>query len=330
MGRSRHAMPMTSWTLPTGLPLLDETFPLALDRPFTLSQATQAGLPVHRMRLLLERGLVRRVLKGVYVAAQTTDSLLLRASALALVVPHAAVVTDWSACWLWSGIDAPGDRGRPVTLTVCHRHRHTRLRNTLTTGGARSFRPSDVVRVDGVNVTTPLRTAWDLGRLAHRDRAIGAMDALLRHGGFTIGELVDGVERFKGMRGVVQLRSLAPLVDGRAESPGESVLRLRWLDLPSLPPPTPQVPVTVGDTVVYRVDLGVPELRYGCEYDGEDYHADRDADRARRDDLSRRFGWQVDGVRKQHVFGATRNVEEVLYRGVERARRALGVPTYLL
>jgi hypothetical protein len=148
-------------------------------------------------------------------------------------------------------------------------------------------------------------------------------------GTFTVGELLDGASRFRGMRGVRQLRELAPLTDPRSESPGESTLRLRWLDLPTLPPPTPQVPVMIGGVQIYRIDLGVPELRYGCEYDGQEHHstpADREHDEARRDDLRRRFGWHVDSVRKENVFGATRDVEEVLQRGIRRARRAMGLP----
>ena len=96
--------------------------------------------------------------------------------------------------------------------------------------------------IEGVVTTTLLRTALDLGRLAHRDLAIGALDALLRHGEFSSEELLDGVARFRGQRGVVQLRALAPLTAPRAESPGESVLRLRWLDIPNRPRPRPQGP----------------------------------------------------------------------------------------
>ncbi len=319
---------MTDWTLPLGLPLLEGSFPLDLHRPFTLRQAAERGLSVHQIRTLARRGLIRRMLKGVYVATQAVDGRPLRAAALSLVVPHTAVVTDWSACWFWTGVDAAGDHLRTPPLTVFHRHPHTRLRNRLSEGGARSFRPSDVARIGGVQVTTPLRTAWDLGRLVHRDRAIGGMDALLRHGGFTHEELLEGVQRFKGMRGVIQLRTLAPLVDARSESPGESTLRLRWIDLPSLPRPTPQVPVIVDDVEVYRLDLAVPELRYACEYDGADWHTDELFDDARRSDLRDRFGWDVDAVRRTNVFGARRDVEEVLTRGVARARRALGASTY--
>jgi hypothetical protein len=307
--------------------LLDDGFPLPLDRPFTLAQALATGVTHHRVRVLEESGLIRRVLKSVYVAAQAADDITLRTRAIALVVPHAAVVTDWTACWFWTGLLSPGGHTRVAPLNVFHPARHSRLRNDLCASGARSFRPSDLTVVAGLRLTTPLRTALDLGRLAHRDSAIGALDALLRHGTFERQQLVEAVDRFRGMRGVVQLRALAPLVDARAESPGESTLRLRWLDLPSLPAPTPQVSISVAGVEVYRIDLGVPELRYGCEYDGEEHHTtaqDRLHDQRRRADLLQRFGWRVDGVRRKNVYGATRDVEEVLRTGIRDARRALG------
>ena len=309
-------------------PLLDRSFPLPVDRPFTLRQALDAGLTRHQLRVLEQEAFVRRVLRGVYAPAQVADSLPFRTRALRLVVPEDAVVTDWTACWLHIGLLAPGQHVELPPLSVFRRAGHDRLRNELCRSGERTFSDRDLTHVGGLTVTTPLRTAWDLGRLVHRDRAIGALDALLRHGSFTRAELVGGVERFRGMRGVVQLRALAPLADPRSESPGESTLRLRWLDLTSLPPPTPQVSITVGGVEVYRLDLGVPELRFGCEYDGEAFHLDAAADRARRADLRERFGWEVVGVRRANLFGSTRDVEEILSEGIYRARRALGRPTY--
>jgi hypothetical protein len=314
----------------TTMPLLDQRFPLPLDQPFTLHQAREAGLTTHRLRRLAEQGFLRRLLKGVYVASQAVDSPFLRAAALALVVPHHVVVTDWSACWCWTGIDAPGDHLRPPPLAVSHRNPHHRLRNDLTSGGARRLEPSEVVLLGGILVTTPLRTACDLGRLQHRDRAFGGMDALARAGGFTAAHLVEQCEQLKGRRGIVQLRQLAPWVDARSESPGESVLRLRWLDLSTLPPPTPQVSILVGGVEVYRVDLGVPELRFGMEYDGVEFHLDEQADVARRTDLDRRFGWSVEGVGREQVFGPSRDVEGRLIRGIAQARRRLGNPTYVV
>ncbi len=308
-------------------PLLDASCGLPVDRPFTVQTAELAGVSRQRLRTLERWSLVRRLVRGVYAAAQVPDSVTLRARAIALVVPTHAVATDWTACWVHTGIDRAGAHLREPELTVFRPVGHDRLRNGLCDSGERTFARGDVWFVDGLAITSPLRTAWDLGRLAPRDRAIGALDALLRHGTFERDELVDGLPRFKGMRGVVQLRALAPLADPRSESPGESTLRLRWLDLTSLPRPTPQVPV--GD---YRVDLGVPELRYGCEYDGAAFHGPEHErqDHARREDLALRFAWDVDAVRRGQVFGPTRDVERILYDGVDRARKALGRPTYLV
>jgi hypothetical protein len=173
-----------------------------------------------------------------------------------------------------------------------------------------------------------LRTACDIGRLFHRDRAIGALDALLRHGSFDQDHLLSELDRFRGMRGVVQLRHLAPLADPRAESPGESTLRLRWLDQTTLPPPTPQISIAVQGVELYRIDLGVEELRYGCEYDGAEFHGQgqRERDLARREDLMTRFGWDVDGVRRENLFGPARDVEEILQAGIRRSRLRAGLP----
>jgi hypothetical protein len=309
-------------------PLLDDSFPLPVDQPFSLQQALDAGLTRHQLRMLEKDVLVRRVVKGVYVAVQVPDSRSLRGRALLLLTPRHCVGADWTACWVWTGLLPPnGHRGEPAP-SIFRQAGHARLRNGICTSGERSFLPEDLTAVDGLTLTTPIRTAWDLGRLAHRDQAIGAIDALLRLGDFSKAQLVGGVERFKGERGVVQLRELAPKGDPRSESPQESTLRLRWLDLPHLPPPTPQVRILVAGIEVYRLDLGVPELLYGCEYDGDEFHGEdvADNDEARRKDLRRRFGWEVDAVRKTNLYGARRDVEEILVRGILRARRRLGRP----
>ena len=58
-------------------------------------------------------------------------------------------------------------------------------------------------------MTTPLRTALDLGCVLNRRDALAAMDALARAYGFTSHDLVASLPRFAGRRGVVQLRELA-------------------------------------------------------------------------------------------------------------------------
>jgi hypothetical protein len=126
---------------------------------------------------------------------------------------------------------------------------------------------------------------------------------------------------------VVQLRHLAPLADARAESPGESTLRLRWWDETELPRPTPQIPILLDGVAVYWIDLGVEELQYGCEYDGEEFHGPEHQahDRARRSDLRQRFDWDVDAARRKNVYGPTRDIEEMLHAGIRRTRLRRGL-----
>ncbi len=308
-------------------PLLDDAFPLPLDRPFTNRQAASAGVDRRMLWRLLRSGHVRRLLRGVYVAAQCPETLDLRVSAVALVAPGDAVVTDWTACWLWTGVLPPNADLDVPPVNIFRPAGGNRLRNGLCASGERTFAVGQVVRLGPLWVTTPLRTAWDLGRLSHRDIAIGGIDALARVPGFDLDLFVSGTEIFRGQRGVRQLRFLAPLADPRSESPGESTLRLRWLDLTTLPRPESQVPILdPSGREVARIDLGLPGLCYGCEYDGEMFHSsdgDRDHDDQRREWLLREYGWVVESVRKEDVYGHQRDVERILLEGVREARRTL-------
>ncbi len=66
----------------------------------------------------------------------------------------------------------------------------------------------------------------------------------------------NGSEGSDGSRPCV---SLAPLADGRAESPPESILRLYWIDA-GLPRPVPQLEVWVDGLLIARLDLGNLEI----------------------------------------------------------------------
>ena len=82
------------------LTLLGSDFPLDLDRPFTYAMARTAGISRRSIAELVEKGLLRRLLRGVYAAAQAPDTQLLRAQAIQLVAPEGCIVTDESAGWL--------------------------------------------------------------------------------------------------------------------------------------------------------------------------------------------------------------------------------------
>ena len=308
--------------------LLDAGFPLPLDGPFTARAASTSGVPPRTLSRLVESGHLRRPVQGVYVAAQCPDTRELRARVMSLVAPPGSVVCDWTAAWYWTGVDHPAAHTGVPAPDVFKFRGHDRIRNGLAKSGERWFLPPDVVPFEGdLMVTTPLRTAWDLGRFARRIVAIGGMDALARTAAFSVSELVAGVERFRGQRGVVQLRHLAPMVDGRSESPGESALRLRWLEAGALPLPECQIQVVDGGgTELYRLDLGVRELLFAAEYDGERWHSSAEQvahDLRRRAVLRDEFGWHVEVFRREDVFGHGETASARLLSAVREARRTL-------
>jgi hypothetical protein len=306
---------------------------LDLTQPFTTRMASAAGLNDRRLARIVETGLLRRPLLGVYHSATLADGLDLRIACLRLVVPDGCVVTDRTAGWLHGAAmtQAPNSHVEVPRVTVFHEP-GKRLRNALTASGERRLRSRDVEEVAGLRVTTPLRTACDLGRLVHRDAAFASLDALLRLGRFSHDELLIEVERFKGYRGVRQLRAFAPLADPGAESFGESVLRLRWYDAGMVVRPETQLHVVRPATGQFAfLDVGAREVRYAAEYDGARFHgSDREAhDNERRAWLRDETGWSVDVFRRDDVFGHGQSAIARLRAGLARAKlRARAGSTY--
>lgn len=278
---------------------------LPSDRPFTTRMANEAGVTGRTLAKLVTAGLLRRPIKGVYLATEAGDSLALRAACLRLCAPEDAVVVDRHAGWLLGAemILAPGEHLalRPVSLFLPAGR--GRLRNVLSSSGERTFRPDDTTEIHGVRVTTPLRTAWDLGRVRWTSEAIAGLDAMHRLQAYEVGEFLDGIERFRGQRWVTTLRTIGPLADGRSESPPESILRLRCIEASF--PVTPQVEVRRGAELLGRLDLGNEQLMAGVEYDGAEWHTSPKQlahDRDRRTDL-REAGWLIDAFTKVDLFG---------------------------
>ena len=291
-------------------------------QPFTTADALAAGMTYRARAELVSRGFVRRPLRGVYLPAHVEDTLDVRVACLRLVVPADAVVTDRTAGWLHgaSMVLAPNEHlvTPPVTMFQAPGRR---LRNKLADSGERRLLRRDVQVIGGVQVTTPLRTACDLGRLNHRDGALASLDALLRLGRFSHDDLLLEVGRFRGYRGVRQLRAFAPLADAGAESYAESALRLRWIDA-GLPRAETQISLrSPGGLELARLDLGLERWRYAAEYDGQLHHGpDRSHhDSARRSMVEEEFGYTIDVFRREDVFGRAQHATETLGR---RARLA--------
>ncbi len=156
--------------------------------------------------------------------------------------------------------------------------------------------PHETVAVDGVVVTTPARTAFDIGRRTpSRLQAVQRLDALANSTDVKVADVQAVIAEHTGARGLVRLRAVLPLIDGGAESPQETWTRLVLIDA-GLPKPQTQIRVfdDYGDFVA-RIDLGYEQLRVGVEYDGPQHWTDP-AQRAR--DIERStalldLGWTI-------------------------------------
>ena len=98
----------------------------------------------------------------------------MRIAALRLVVPDGCFVVDRTAAWLHGApmVLAPNDHLQPPKVSMFKHADAGRLRNELARSGERTVLPRDLMDVGGLCVTTPLRTALDLGRFLSRDQAL--------------------------------------------------------------------------------------------------------------------------------------------------------------
>lgn len=277
--------------------------PLLSGGPFAYANARDSGLSRHDLAVLVRDHVLRRMLRGVYVSTELEDSVELRVAALRLVIGAHVVVCGRTAAWL-HGIDAFAYAELEVLPAVetCVQPDRGRLRRRGCVGGRRELDAGDVMAVGQVQVTTPLRTAVDLGMRLSRRSGLAMFDAFLHCGFFNRTALQNELCRFRGHRGVIQLRQLVAMADGRSESPGESWIRLEMLD-DGLP--TPELQLVVGGRAepIFRLDLAYAKHRVCIEYDGIEFHDSKEQqahDDARREWL-RRHGWIIILVRKEDL-----------------------------
>lgn len=274
--------------------------PALCNVPFTAQQACGAGVSTKQLHGLAHAGMVRRVLRGVYVSTDLPDTLILRAKAASLVVSPFGVLCDRSAAWV-HGVDTFAYRELEILppLETFVLRDLPRIRRTGIVGGRRDLAARDVMDVVGIRVTTPLRTALDLGCSLGRRDALAGLDGFMRLHGVTLDDLRFELPRYFRRRGVIQLRHLIAVASPKAESPGESWTRMAMIDV-GLPQPELQFEIHHAGRVIYRLDLAYPKHKICVEYDGREFHEAperRRADAQRREWL-RRHGWTVIVVTK--------------------------------
>ena len=166
-----------------------------------------------------------------------------------------------------------GPRTAPVDLVVGRRRVRPRpglrIRQDV-------LAPTEIESVDGLLVTTALRTAWDLVREVDAVEGVVALDALARVGRFDPRELLALLGPRPRVRGARKIADAVARADPRAGSPPETRVRLALLDN-DVPAPVPQLEVCDGEGwFVGRVDLGWKEAKVAAEYQGDHHRTDRD------------------------------------------------------
>jgi hypothetical protein len=233
--------------------------PALRGKVFRGSAAVRSG---RLTRAQLRTSAWRRVFPDVYACASLAVTHRISALAAAGVLMPDAVLSGRSAATLWGvPLASPAD---DVELTVPVTCRSGAVRGVQVS--RRSLAASDITRRDGVALTTPLRTALDLGRITPFDEAVVAIDRFLRTGLVRLEDLRASAASMSGP-GCRQVRRAVTSADGLAGSPPETRLRLA-LGRSRLPAPVAQFVVRDGGGFIARVDFAWPEHRVALEYEG--------------------------------------------------------------
>jgi hypothetical protein len=283
-------------------------------RPFTLAQAKAAGLS----RASLQGSQWRNLFRGVWVHVDLPDTRETRLAAVRLVLPLGYFICGLTAAWIY-GIDVQ-DRRADLVWMGCRTGRRLRARfgclvREITVDDA------DLQLVDGVLMTTPLRTVFDCGRWLPVVEGTVVADAISHSGAITLDELTAYTRSHRALRGIRSLDAVLDLMDPKSESPMETRVRVLVVRAGI---PRPESQVVIRDPAggfVARADLGYREQRVALEYDGAVHWEQRRADDRRRDAM-RALGWTVIVVSREDYYDDPDNI----LRMVRKALKPLADP----
>jgi very-short-patch-repair endonuclease len=233
--------------------------------PFLGTEAIAAGV-LTKHTLLNQHD---RVYRNVYLQRDVEFSAATRAVAAWLWSERRATIGGLSAAALhgskWIDADLPAElfrrNGKKADGILIHRD---------------ELLADEVTSIRGIGLTTPARTAFDLGRRRGRTLSLIRCDALANATRLEPSRVQALVDRHPGVRGLVQLREVLDLMDCGAESPQETRTRLVLVDSGL---PRPRTQIAVGK---WRIDMGYDEFKVGIEYDGPQH-------------------WEVDEIRQRDI-----------------------------
>ncbi len=292
----------------------------------TRGRLLQAGVTAHQLRDAVSAQSLRRVHRGSYVRTKDWTSLWWEGQHLLKVLAVKAassgrgpLFSHASAAVLW-GLPMYRMGDQPVQIVV-DGTRHSRVIAGVVRRDMR-LDDGDVAEIDGIRVTSLIRTTFDVARTAAFDTAVSCADAALRRravSGQTVDAEADANWRAEalrrarpGLRGVRQAREVIEFADGRSQLPGESASRVRMHQL-GFSNYDLQVPVTGAQGDRYWVDFAFLRARRFGEFDGRDKYLDPDlraaasadeavlAEKRREDDIRGVTGWSFARWGYEHI-----------------------------
>lgn len=261
----------------------------------TVQELSRLGVSDRTISRMLADGRLVSVFPGVHRSAQWPASPETTMRAVC-ARNSSAVIAFTTAARLWGFRRLPGDRSIHVLVpagsspsmpgVVVHR--------------CRRIDAVDVVeRPDGIRLTSPPRSAFDIADVVGLSAARSITEQLLHEKMTTLGTIVDTYMRLQhprrpGSRVMGQVLSMRPRWRAALHSNLE-LLVLEECERQGLPPATTQCPVVLADGRTIHLDLGWPEWKVGIEVDHPAWHGGeeertRDADRDRK---ATAVGWSV-------------------------------------
>ncbi|HET6816773.1 MAG TPA: DUF559 domain-containing protein [Mycobacteriales bacterium] len=294
------------------LPVIPESL---RGRPFTRAEARAAGLTDKA----LESSPWRQVFRTVWVHDDVPDSRELRLAAARLVIPEYGVLCGVTAAWVL-GVDVRREDDLDVHVSF-PKGRRIRKRPGLEVC-QETLDDEDWQLIDGVRVTTPLRTTFDCLRWLWGAERLVVADALTHAELLSLEELRSYFASKRRLRNLRIAEALVDWIEPKSESPMETRTRVVLVD-GGLPRPEAQWNIYTADgTFVARADLAYPEHQIAVEYDGAWHWKQRRADERRRTAM-RALGWHVIVVDADDIYGdPDRVIREVA--AALRSRRLAG------
>ena len=235
----------------------------------TLTQLREQGWTRRSVGRLLQRGYLERRSRGIVVLAGASPSREQEVMRVCMASSPWADASHRTALGFW------GLRDIDDIIEVSVRYPRNYRSPVATVHRSRDLCASDRTWIEGVPVTTPVRSLCDAGLVLGEDVVRGLVQHSMALGLVTPRELL-AYRRRVGRQGRTGVRYIDLALDGvtndlaEAESGPEVQLR-RLLRKAGVPAGSPQHMVVAGGSR-YRIDLAFPDERLAIEFDGYAAH----------------------------------------------------------